>query len=67
MNELKNSMGIILLAVFTVFTGFVVTECAMADLTGREPRQIIELYSLGLSAKAGFSQVFDYFANAVLR
>ena len=39
-------IGIILLAIFTIFTGFVVIECAAADMTGQPPQQIIEMYNV---------------------
>lgn len=42
MDEAKKIIALLLLAIFTVFVGFVVTECAMSDLTGRPPEAIIE-------------------------
>ena len=44
MRGIKIVTGIILLAIFTVFTGFVVVECAMADLTGQVSPEIVEMY-----------------------
>ena len=44
MNGLKKIIGVVLFAIFTVFTGFVVIECAMADLTGHISPEIVGMY-----------------------
>ena len=45
MEEYKKIVGILLLAVFTVIVGIIVTECAMSDITRRVPNTIIEAYN----------------------
>jgi len=44
MYEYRNTIGAILISIFTVVTGFVVAECAIADLTAGTPQMVVETY-----------------------